>query len=60
MTENKKYEKDLGLMIVSGGIILMGVIGLFFDLAYGSIGILVGVGMFAMSLLGNKPIKKEN
>lgn len=30
--ENNKPKKAVGLMIVSGGIIVMGIIGLFFDL----------------------------
>jgi len=59
MSINSKPKKDVGLMIVSGGIIIMGIIGMFFDLTYGGIGLAVGVGMFLMGLLGDEPLKRS-
>jgi len=59
MTKNSKPKKDLGLMIVSGGIIMIGIIGLFFDFIYGGIGVFVGIGMFLMGFLGDRPLKKR-
>ncbi|NER17910.1 hypothetical protein [Spongiivirga citrea] len=58
MAVNNRPKKDIGLMIASGGIIIIGIVGMFFDLTYGSIGIFVGIGLFIMGLLGDKPLKR--
>jgi len=53
--KNKLKDRDLGLMIVACGMIIIGIIGLFFDKVFGGIGILVGVGFLVMGYLSKKP-----
>ena len=50
---------DKGLMIVSGAIILVGIVGLFFNNTLGIIIALVGIGMFIMGYVSKSPEKKS-
>lgn len=59
MTQKKIKKGDVGLMIVSGGIILVGIIGLFFDKTVGGFTLFIGIGMFLMGLLSKNSIKKS-
>lgn len=55
-TKIKIMEKrDKGLMIVSIGIIIVGLIGLFVNQYLGGITLFVGVGMFLMGYLSQTP-----
>ena len=58
MTFNKKKKGDLGLMIVAGGIIFVGIVGLFFNGTVGGITLAVGLGILLMGILSDKPQKK--
>jgi len=57
MTTNKNNNGDLGLMIVSVGIILVGIIGLFFDTIIGGITLAVGLGVLLMGYVSKRPLK---
>jgi len=48
-------KRDKGLMIVSTGIIIVGLIGLFVNQYLGGITLFVGVGMFLMGYLSKTP-----
>jgi len=50
---------DKGLMIVSGAIILIGIVGLFFNTTVGIITVAVGVGMFIIGLVSKRPGKRN-
>jgi len=54
----KDSKRDLGLMIVAGGIILVGIVGLFFNETVGGITLAVGIGILLMGILPDKPKKK--
>ena len=58
MAENKIKKGDLGLMIVAGGIILVGIIGLFFNKIVGGITLAVGLGFLLMGYLSENPKKR--
>ena len=58
MTDNKTKKGDLGLMIVAIGIILVGIIGLFFNKTIGGITLAVGLGILLMGFLSEKPKRK--
>ena len=58
MAGNKTKKGDLGLMIVAGGIILVGIIGLFFNKTVGGITLAVGLGILLMGYLSENPKKK--
>ena len=58
MAENKTKKGDLGLMIVAGWIILVGIIGLFFNKTFGGITLAVGLWILLMGYLSEKPKKK--
>ena len=58
MAKNKTKKGDLGLMIVAGGIIMVGIIGLFFDKTVGGITLALGLGILLMGYLSEKPKKK--
>ncbi|GEM_PF-5819825 len=51
MDKENNNKRDLGLMIVAGGMILVGIIGLFFDKFIGGTTLFVGIGMFLMGFL---------
>lgn len=51
MEDKKTYTRDVGLMIVAGGMILVGITGLFFNLTFGVIMLFVGFGFLAMVFL---------
>ena len=50
---------DKGLMIVSIAIILVGIVGLFFNTTVGIVTAVVGIGMFVMGLVSKSPEKKS-
>jgi len=56
MNDDTDKKGDLSLMIVAGGILLVGIIGLFFNLTVGGIILFVGVGLFAMGLITKKKV----
>lgn len=51
MSTEKNNKRDVGLMIVAGGMILVGIIGLFFDKYIGGITLFAGIGMLLMGYL---------
>jgi hypothetical protein len=55
MSKKRGEKGDKGLMIVSGGIIFIGIIGLFFDTTIGGITLATGLGVLLMAYLSKKP-----
>ncbi|WP_272148873.1 hypothetical protein [Tenacibaculum aiptasiae] len=55
MNEKKAKKGDLGLMIVSIGIILVGIVGLFFNKIIGGVTVTVGIVMLLMGYLSKNP-----
>lgn len=55
MNKTKSLKGDKGLMIVSAGIIFIGIIAFFFDIKLGIALTAVGIGMFAMGYVSKNP-----
>lgn len=59
MNKEEAVKGDKALMIVSYGMIFIGIVALFFSITLGIILTAVGIGMFVMGYVSKKP-KTEN